>query len=568
MLTAARCATLLLWIGLVPILGGCAALSPLNGIPSNYFPDELRGETRSGKRTIDLSLLGQTPPDTHHLDTGDVLSVFIDGVLGRRDQVPPVYMPKDTDGTAPSFGYPVAVREDGTIRLPLGKPIPVRGLSVTQAEDAIRSAVREEELLSKSNPLLLVSLQRARQFNVLVIRQEQNQLAETTGGMGQLKLGNAKRGTGKVVTLKAYENDVLHALAETGGLPGLDAENTIYVIRRRVPGRPGSRGPADPNPGQPLAAAPLRSRSIEVRGQSPDSDTHDGHSSPPIPWDQLSQAEERALQNGSGVMHADGQGSPRTNVRHADFQPSAGHWTDGHSLAGANETISSPAPLTAAQPGLREGVQLPSYAPLVPTPAPWPSIANGDINDAQSFLAQRRMDSEVITIPVRLAEGQDPQITESDILLYDGDIVFIESRETEVFYTGGLLGGNQFALPRDYDIDVVRAIAIASGMNTPNNTGWSGRMGGVSSLNRDISVGASDVVVLRELSNGSQVPIKVDLNKALRNPHKYSVRIIPGDYVILQYKPLEAVGAFIERNLLAGGLIGVAASNVTTNSGR
>ena len=59
------------------------------------------------------------------------------------------------------------------------------------------------------------------------------------------------------------------------------------------------------------------------------------------------------------------------------------------------------------------------------------------------------------------SSGRTP-VDDGAILLHDGDIVFIESRETEVFYTGGLLGGNQFALPRDYDIDVVRAICAAA----------------------------------------------------------------------------------------------------------
>jgi hypothetical protein len=196
-----------------------------------------------------------------------------------------------------------------------------------------------------------------------------------------------------------------------------------------------------------------------------------------------------------------------------------------------------------------------------------PAFREGEVCDMDGFLAQRRLDSEILTIPVRLGPGEVPHFTEQDIILHDGDIVFIESRETEVFYTGGLLGGNQFALPRDYDIDVVRAIAIASGANTQvQGGGWGNRMGGVSALNRDISVGASDVIVMRQLPNGSQVPIKVDLYKALRDPRKYSVRVLPGDYVILQYKPGEAIAAFIERNILAGGIISLAAVNGSNNN--
>ena len=72
-------------------------------------------------------------------------------------------------------------------------------------------------------------------------------------------------------------------------------------------------------------------------------------------------------------------------------------------------------------------------------------------------------------------------------------------------------------------------------------------------------MGASRVIILRRFPDGNQVPIQVDLNKALRDPQERII-IEPGDMIILRYKPLEAVAAFIERNLLAGSLIGVATS--------
>src|SRR5207249_10709769 len=40
-----------------------------------------------------------------------------------------------------------------------------------------------------------------------------------------------KRGAGYAVDLPAYENDVLHALSQTGGLPGLDAVNEVVIQR-------------------------------------------------------------------------------------------------------------------------------------------------------------------------------------------------------------------------------------------------------------------------------------------------------------------------------------------------
>ena len=43
--------------------------------------------------------------------------------------------------------------------------------------------------------------------------------------------GSAESGRGFVLDLPAYKNDVLHALAESGGLPGLNAKNEVKVLR-------------------------------------------------------------------------------------------------------------------------------------------------------------------------------------------------------------------------------------------------------------------------------------------------------------------------------------------------
>jgi hypothetical protein len=168
----------------------------------------------------------------------------------------------------------------------------------------------------------------------------------------------------------------------------------------------------------------------------------------------------------------------------------------------------------------------------------------------------------VTKIPVRLAPGEQARFTEREIILEDGDIVFIESRDTEIFYTGGLLGGGQYTLPRDYDLDVLGAVAIAQ---AGQNAGGATRAtGGITALNNDVTISASQAVILRKMPNGSQVPIKVDLYRALRHPDE-RVLMQPGDYLLLQYTPLEACGAFFERHLLEGALFGVAAAQVQGN---
>lgn len=523
---------------MAPVFAGCAAFNPLKGVPGNYFPHELRGESRSGKRTIDLSLLRQTPPENYLIDAGDVLGIYIEGVLGRREEIPPVHFPQNAE-TAPSMGYPIPVREDGTISLPMNKPIPVRGLTIREVDNAIRKAYTEDkEILQPGREGILVSLQRPRVFNVLVIRQESSNADSGAGSAGgnTLNLGAIKRGTGKLVALPAYKNDVLHALAETGGLPGLDAENTIYVIRRRK-----QQDPA-------IAPTPMQSFS-----------------------------QRRMLRRESGIRLTRGE-QPLPGAAHSTDAP----WGHAESPAlpiGPGHTNPQSLPGAPAMPP--RGIS-PDGGPLVPIPANEmpPSFQNprfppngGHAFPMQNFEGSAELmqfygrDSQIIRIPVRLHPGETPQFTEKEIILQDGDIVFIESRDTEIFYTGGLLGGGQYPLPRDYDLDVLGAVSIASaGQASGGGGGFGNRIGGVSSLNQDISVSASDVVVLRQLHDGNQIPIKVDLNKALRDP-KHRVRIQPGDYVVLQYKPHEAVAAFIERNLLAGGLIGLAASSFTGGGG-
>ena len=110
----------------------------------------------------------------------------------------------------------------------------------------------------------------------------------------------------------------------------------------------------------------------------------------------------------------------------------------------------------------------------------------------------------VTRIPVRLGAGETPQITEADVTLYDGDIIFIESRETEVFYTGGLLGGGQFTLPRDLDLTLTQAISIAQAQGVSAASGRA--IGGVSALNSDVTISPSHVVVLRTLPERPPLP--------------------------------------------------------------
>lgn len=590
------------WAALcLPLVMGCAAFHPIKGLPARYMPDEFRGPSRSGKETIDLSLLRQSPPATHLVDTGDLLSIYIEGVLGRREEQPPVYFPQNSN-LPPSVGYPIPVRDDGTISLPLVGAIPVRGLSLRLVEEAIRNAYTvDHSYLQQGRDRIFVALQQPRSYRVLVIRQEAgSQLS--VGSNGTLNLGDLKRGTGRAINLPVYKNDVLNALAETGGLPGLDAENAIYIIRgRNCPAgaaMPASGYPVPSTPPTGLPPASAHRSDFIMRGQSPagpafnpQADYRSGGFSQAARMSSPSSAQP-IPQQPTDYQPVQYQAYPAQPYQ-SPYMPSAGAVPPAGMLPVQPQPTYAPLPITPLpDPGISQqyaaptpqAITTPMLAPPAYGPGPhvmeapqtqgtWnmpPQAWSAPVNMNPATIGDWPMDfgssldgRHVIRIPVRLGPGEHTDVKESDIILYDGDIVFIESRETEVFYTGGLLGGGQYTLPRDYDLDVLGAIAIAQG----NRGGGGGgsratqSIGGQSALNADVSISASQLIVLRPLPDGNQLTLQIDLYEAVRNPNE-RITVQPGDYLILQYTRAEAIMAFVERHLLEGALFGVAASNL------
>ena len=138
----------------------------------------------------------------------------------------------------------------------------------------------------------------------------------------------------------------------------------------------------------------------------------------------------------------------------------------------------------------------------------------------------------MVHIPMRLRPEEPPPFKPEDVILHDGDIVFIEARDTELFYTGGLLPAKQFILPRDYDLDVIQAVAFASGpfingSQNLNNLSGAVVQSGIGNPSPSL------VTILRRTPGGGQIPIRVSLNEALRDPRQ-RVLIQSGDWIILQ----------------------------------
>ncbi len=409
-------------------LTGCTAIfSPIDTIPVGRVPPCFLAEPQADKVPIDVARLRQTKPEFYTLDADDVLGIFIEGVLGNFEEAPPVQLPSPDSDLPPAIGFPVPVREDGTLSLPLVKSIPVRGLTIQQAEALIQRAYRGgPEPILKEDGRIIVTLMKERTYRVFVVRQDNSQAQQGQQFQGRAQTGAVAQRSdfssrGFVLQLPAYKNDVLNALSETGGLPGVNAKAEVRILR-------GDR-----------------------------------------------------LQ----IAQRDQQLAEFYRTRTADQFP---------------------------------------YGVL-------PTVAD---------------ETSTITIPLRLKPGQVPNIRPEDIILRDGDIVYVDTRETDVYYTGGLLGGGERILPRDYDLDILAAVAI-SGVQTVG-TGTSSVFGGAVQ-----NVPPTELIVLRRIPGDRQIAIRISLNAAVNDP-KQRLLVKPFDTLILRYTPQEEVLNFATAVFFTFGL--------------
>jgi protein involved in polysaccharide export with SLBB domain len=177
------------------------------------LPPELLAEPKELKVTIPLTFLRQKPPEAYRLAAGDVLGVYIEGVLGDRNTPPPVSYYEGSN-LPPSLGYPIPIRENGTLPLPLLDPILVAGMTLPEAEKAIIDAYTAKgEILRPGRERVIVTLIRPRQTRVLVIRQDTpagesmrggGRISSTRGvyGGAEVVVGGARRGNGTRSCLK------------------------------------------------------------------------------------------------------------------------------------------------------------------------------------------------------------------------------------------------------------------------------------------------------------------------------------------------------------------------------
>jgi protein involved in polysaccharide export with SLBB domain len=251
-------------------LNGCAAISnpTVDGVPVRRLPPEAFGESRETMKPIKLTALRQKPPEAYLLGPGDVLGVYIEGVLGEKGQPPPVRIPEQGN-LLPALGYPLPVRENGTVPLPLINPVKVEGLNLAEAQAKIVEAYTvTKKILQPGRDRIIVTLIQPRKYNVLVLREDAGGTTfGTQGGFGPGVTGGSgsffqetRKAAGFSLQLPAYENDLLTALTRSGGLPGLEAENEV-IIERGV-----YSGTSSPDVGGAGCTAEQMIRDVQGRG--------------------------------------------------------------------------------------------------------------------------------------------------------------------------------------------------------------------------------------------------------------------------------------------------------------
>ncbi len=323
-------------------------------------------------------------------------------MLQRSQPVNQRYYPPHGSAVGAVTGLPMEVQADGTLDLPLVGPLDVSGLSIREATEVVKQAYRDKQVFARGgSERVTVSLFTPRVRRIMVIREDTPSPNVELLPPGQVD--HIHRGSGEVIDLPIYENDVLHALASTGGLPGTDAAREIWVFKR------------------------------------------------------------------SGLSNPHAICPEELHVRTVGY--------------------------------------------------------------TEESLANR----QVVRLPLTGCPGEPVPFDPSSVILDEGDVVFVP-RRAEFFYTGGLLGGAKLPLPRDEDIDVIEAIALAQG-STGGPLGQSGRA--LSAGSPGYAVRPTRVIILRRTADGRQLPIRVDLARAMTD-EKERLLVQADDVLMLQFKPHQA----------------------------
>ena len=166
---------------------GCASskciLHVHDAVPAYRLPCEFHKCSREGTIPIDLSLLSQQrPKEGHRLGTGDLIGVYVAGVLPPKIDDQPLlyqqlsmsanYYPPYGRVLSPNMGIPVDINSEGAVRLPLIGKLNLKDQTLEEATDSIRKAYEKKNVLQEDRERVLISLLRPRVKRVVVMRDD------------------------------------------------------------------------------------------------------------------------------------------------------------------------------------------------------------------------------------------------------------------------------------------------------------------------------------------------------------------------------------------------------------
>jgi len=445
---ACRCGLQGLGLAALLMLGGCYAPMFSHGIPARELPDHFRAPIRSSGIPLNYANLTQQAPADYRLGAGDILEIGLPDVLREPGQ------PSRTIAHI----IRVQVMANGHIQLPMLGPLNVGNMNVLEAQSAIVRAYRINKVSPDGTdwPISVYLAQKAT-HSVLVLG------AVKTPGVHQLP---------------KYENDIGHAIAAAGGFAD-DAEDRIEVHRRMpAPPQPPPAAPKPPGAHKPAMPAVRQAAAVMP-------------APPPAP-----EGGPSKMQRLAASLLAD----PKPE-RRALTGPTP---TGAASRSAPIDTI-SPVPAPA---------HLPIAAPCHPAHQ-GPMMATSTIDGSM----------QMYTIPLR---GHGGELPPEQVTLYSGDVIVVPSRRNEVFFVVGKLApinfvrftvqererelGGGFLLPKDRDIDVVTAVAMAGYIDPIDSP--------------------TTVTVHRTMPDGRPLLILVDLIKARYDPRE-TVMVQAGDILYL-----------------------------------
>ena len=119
----------------------------------------------------------------YRMDQGDVVGVFVKGIMGKFEDAP-MQLPKNKSGNRyPGMGFPFTIQADGCLHLPMIPPVYVRNMTTTEVSKAIADAYLRSDSgdggLILDERQVMVSLLQKRTVQVTVIFEPDNAAASS-----------------------------------------------------------------------------------------------------------------------------------------------------------------------------------------------------------------------------------------------------------------------------------------------------------------------------------------------------------------------------------------------------